>query len=99
VALLVGEARLRQNVQRARAGVGVGVAVTISARVVLVPGHRRDGGDVIAGVRRGGRARDIGDRRNVIPIEAVAEAEDGHAAEQAKDAKVHLARAYREWSQ
>jgi hypothetical protein len=35
----------------------------------------------------------------VIPVEAVAEAEDGHAAEQAEDAEVHLLRAYRERSQ
>jgi len=89
VPLLVRELRVGEDVERS--GVVVLVSVLRGALVVRVPRHRRDGRDVLVRVRRGRGARDVGDGRDVIPVEAVAEPEHGHAREEPDDAEVHVA--------
>src|SRR5712691_8900355 len=54
-----------------------------------VRGHRRAGGDVRLGVARARRARDVGDRGDVVPVEPVPETERGHPEEQDDKAEVH----------
>ena len=72
--------------------------VTVVGRpfIVGVARHRRDRRDILIGVRCRRRARDVGDRRDVIPVEAVPEAEDDHPREQSEHSEVHTWwRAYR----
>src|SRR5438093_1059203 len=59
---------------------------------VTVRRDRRAGGDVDLGVPGGRRAGDVGDRRDVVPVEAMAEAERDHAEEHAEKAEIHQTR-------
>ena len=90
MALLMGETRLAERVRRTRSACRVLVHVRAHlARVVAVRRHGRSGRHVDLRVARGRRARDVGDRGDVIPVETMPEAERDHAEEQNNDAEVH----------
>jgi hypothetical protein len=90
VALLVGETRLSERVRRTRSTRSVLVHVRSHlAGVVTVRRHGRPGGHVDLRVAGRGGARDVGDRGDVIPVEAVPKAERDHAEQQDDDAEIH----------
>jgi len=93
----VREARLREDVERA----GVRVRMTVLGRpdLMRVRRHGRDGRDILIRMRCRRGAGDVGDRGDVVPIEAMPETQHRHSREQAEDPEVHWARAYREASQ
>ena len=80
MALLMGEAGFRKRVHGA-GSLGRVLVLVISHLVALVAvgRHRRARRDIRFGVARARRARDIGDRGDVIPVESVPEAERGHS--------------------
>ncbi len=90
--LLVREAGLSERMHRARPLRSVRVLVTAQlGGLVAMRGHWRARRHVRLGVTRAGGAGDVGDRRDVVPIEAVPEPQRGHPEKEHDDTEVHTA--------